>query len=326
MSDSCNCIDIKAKVMMDEPKIGGKLDFDGEVIFASDGEDYKCGYDEGHAQGLIDGRKDGYQNGYDEGHKVGYSSGHHAGKLEGLAEGYDNGYAQGKADGYKDGYDEGYSKGYSEGYEQGYSKKVDYIPYVSSIVFSSAISEITDDIYLDLPNATTIQESFRGRTLNCEKVTVKVSNKCTTFRWAFGGILANENLKTIEILGDTSSVTDFSNAFRNRKNLENIIGNFDCSSVTNFGDMLMNVNTIKGFFPKAGTIKASMYLGQPSLTDESIDAIVNGYADMTGQTAPVLTVHSTVKAKIVADDEKDDTDPTKRFWLRTLTNKNVTLA
>ena len=91
MCDSCNCIDIKAKVMMDEPKIGGKLDFDGEVIFASDGEDYKRGYDEGHAQGLIDGRKDGYQNGYDEG----------------LAEGYDNGYTQGKTDGHKEGYDEG---------------------------------------------------------------------------------------------------------------------------------------------------------------------------------------------------------------------------
>jgi hypothetical protein len=47
---------------------------------------------------------------------------------------------------------------------------------------------------------------------------------------------------------------------------------------------------------------------------------------MTGQTAPVLTLHKDVKARIVADDEKDDTDPTKRYWLRDLTAKNVTLA
>ncbi len=281
MSDSCNCIDIKAKVMMDEPKIGGKLDFDGKVIFASDGEDYKRGYEEGHEKGYSEGEKVGYDNGYDT------------------------------------------------GYEQGYSKKVDYIPYVKSIIFSSAISEITNDMYLDLSRATTLNQIFYGIPLSFDKLTIKISNLCNNFYSAFHGV-SGDNLKEIEIVGDTSNVTNWQSAFKTRPKLERIIGELDFSSVTNpnnLSGMFMNDYKVKRITPKAGTIKVSIsFINFAELTEESIDAIVNGFADMTGQTAPVLTFHPTVKAKIVADDEKHDTDPTKRFWLRTLTNKNVTLA
>lgn len=137
MSDSCRCFDVRARVVMNEPKFGGKLDFSGEIITCSDGEDYKRGYDEGHAQGLIDGQADGYKRGYDEGHKVGSESGYSKGKQEGLTEGYDNGYAQGKTDGYKDGYDEGYQTGYSDGYEQGKaeSEGTEWVEDNSTIVY-----------------------------------------------------------------------------------------------------------------------------------------------------------------------------------------------
>lgn len=192
---------------------------------------------------------------------------------------------------------------------------IDYIPYVSSIGFSSAISEVTDDIYLDLPNAININNLFRSLNLNCEKVTVKVSNKCTNIQWTFAGGLAVEKFKTIEILGDTSSVKTFNDAFRNRKNLESIIGYFDCSSVTSFSNMFMNVSTIKEFFPKAGTIKISIHFGgQSKLTDESIQAIIDGLADLTGSTAQTLTLHADVKAKLTETQ------------IASITSKNWTLA
>ena len=118
MSDSCRCFDVKARVVMNEPKLSGKLDFSGEIITCSDGEDYKRGYVEGHAKGLADGQADGYKKGYDEGHTVGSESGYSQGKQDGLTEGYDNGYEKGKQDGYADGYEQGYSEGYTKGYEQ----------------------------------------------------------------------------------------------------------------------------------------------------------------------------------------------------------------
>ena len=206
-------------------------------------------------------------------------------------------------------------KVFNAGYEKGKAESVDYIPYLSNIAFSSAISEITDDIYLDLPNATNLNGLFRERVLNCEKVTVKVSNKCTACEWAFAGDLKDENLKTIEILGDTSAVKSFVNTFRNRKNLESIIGDFDCSSVTTFYAMFMNVFTIKEFFPKANTIKVSIsFSGQSNLTDETIQAIIDGLADLTGQESQTVTFHADVKAKLT--DEQ----------ISTITSKNWTLA
>jgi len=116
MAEMCKAITLKVEI---PPPIILVVNFKGEFLSSSDGEDYKRGYEEGHAQGLIDGRADGYKNGYDEGHKVGSESGYQTGKQDGIAEGYDNGYTQGKADGYEAGYEEGYQEGYSKGYEQG---------------------------------------------------------------------------------------------------------------------------------------------------------------------------------------------------------------
>lgn len=327
MSDSCNCFDIEVEVMMGEPEIDGELDFSGEVIFASDGQDYKRGYEEGHAQGLIDGQKDGYQSGYDEGYKVGSESGYQTGKQDGLTKGYDNGYAQGKADGYTDGYDEGYQIGYTEGYEQGKAETVDYLPYLKTLAFSTDISEVTEDMDLNLENATTIASLFDGCTLNCNKITVRISNICTNIRASFR---SNQNVglvKEIEIVGDTSKVEHLDYMFSGKNLVERIIGEFDFSSATSTTAMFAGCKSLIRFTPKSSTLKISISFYEcPNLSDESIDFIVNAYADMTGQTAPVLTVHPTVKAKIVADDEKEDTDPTKRNWLKTLTSKNVTLA
>lgn len=143
MIDLCDVIELE--VVLNEPEIELELDFEGEYISGSDGQDYKRGYDEGHAQGLIDGQADGYKNGYDEGHRVGHSSGYDTGKTDGLTEGYDNGYAQGKADGYQAGYDEGYQKGYTEGYSQGLAEGTKEEQEKSVTITQNGTTEITPD-------------------------------------------------------------------------------------------------------------------------------------------------------------------------------------
>lgn len=324
MVEMCETITLKVEV---PPPIILTVDFQGEFLSSSDGEDYKRGYEEGHAQGLADGQADGYDKGYKEGKTVGLESGYTQGRHEGLTEGYNNGYAQGKDDGHKDGYDEGYQKGYTEGYEKGKAETVDYLPYLKTLAFSTDISEVTEDMNLNLENATTIASLFDGCTLNCNKVTVRISNICTNIRSSFRG---NQNVglvKEIEIVGDTSKVERFDYMFSGKNLVERIIGEFDFSSATHTTAMFAGCKSLIRFTPKSSTLKISISFYEcPDLSDESIDAIVNAYADMTGQTAPVLTVHPTVKAKIVADDAKEDIDPAKRFWLRTLTSKNVTLA
>jgi hypothetical protein len=67
MLDICDVIELE--VVLNEPEIELELDFEGEYISGSDGQDYKRGYEEGHAQGLIDGRADGYEDGLKDGAK-----------------------------------------------------------------------------------------------------------------------------------------------------------------------------------------------------------------------------------------------------------------
>ena len=63
MAEMCKAITLKVKV---PPPITLNVNFKGEFLSSSDGEDYKRGYEEGHAQGLLDGQADGYKKGYDD--------------------------------------------------------------------------------------------------------------------------------------------------------------------------------------------------------------------------------------------------------------------
>lgn len=190
-----------------------------------------------------------------------------------------------------------------------------YTKYAKTLTFTTDFEEVTEDVYLDLSKMTSIRDLMRT-VVNCEKLTVKVSDLCTSFYGAFWGTLANEGLKTIEIVGDTSSVTTFGSAFRNRKNLESVLGEIDfSSSANNITDLFMNNQILKEFYPKAETIKVSMNLNNsPLYTDESIQAIINGLADLTGETAKTLTLHATVKGKLTEEQ------------IASITSKNWTLA
>ena len=195
------------------------------------------------------------------------------------------------------------------------AKSVDYMPYLTGqIKFASDISEITDDIYLDLSNATNLYGMFHKIQLNCSKITVKISNKCVTFWGAFWGA-GNDLLRTIEIIGETSNVTDFGSTFRDRRLLECILGELDFSSATICNDWLINTNRIKEIRFKPNTIKISIhFINLYDLTDESIQSIVGGLADLTGQESQTVTFHADVKAKLM--DEQ----------ISTITSKNWTLA
>lgn len=209
-------------------------------------------------------------------------------------------------------YDAGYEKGKAEG-------GFDYTKYAKSLTFDNSFSEVTEDVYLDLSKSTTLSSCMKC-SVNCEKVTVKISNLCTNLNWAFAGNTPNnqEALKIIEILGDTSGVTNFADAFRNRRNLESILGEIDFSGVTQsrfVSGMWINNEKMKEIYPKAETIKVSIgFSAFANPPDECINAIINGLADLTGQESQIVTLHSTVKAKLTDDQ------------IAQITNKNWTLA
>ena len=94
------------------------------------------------------------------------------------------------------------------------------------------------------------------------------------------------NLITILPL-DTSNGTNFSNMFFNCSNLENIA---------------FVVNCIK---------KSISFAESNKLTDESIQSIIDGLADLTGKTAQTITFHSDVKNKLT---EEQIASATSKNW------------
>lgn len=131
----------------------------------------------------------------------------------------------------------------------------------------------------------------------------------------------SETLKRVTLNLDWRYVTQGTQLINNQKGLEIIDGalidiSSIVSSVTTFTLANNCPNLIEVRLVANSVNRTLKCVHSPLLSDASIQSIVDAFADMTGQTSVVLTVHADVKAKIEANP----------VWLATLTNKNVTLA
>lgn len=193
---------------------------------------------------------------------------------------------------------------------------IDLISYGTNFTFDVSVSEITEEIVLHCEKFSSIGNMFDLKEVNAPKVTVYISEKCASVvRFLRIGGITNEGLKELEIIGDTKNVTNFQQFVMNRSSLERIIGELDFSSATIIQYAFSGCSGLREITPKPNTIKVSLIFGNSSnLTEETIQAIINGLADLTGSTAQTLTLHKDVKAKLTQDQ------------IAQITNKNWTLA
>lgn len=221
----------------------------------------------------------------------------------GVEEVYWAGYQAGQAEG---------GGSYEEGYEQG---KIDgdTLKYASTLTshFQNSVFPDGYEITVDAPNVTNnISYLFRAAT-GVRKVTMNIP---TDKDYNVSNFIYQSTVEEL-VLPDGIRFALNNYFATNSKVLRSVYGRIDLSaSPSNAGlfngctalvDAEFVPNTIKSVF----TIAHS-----PDLSDKTRQSIVDGYADMTGQTSPTLTVHPTVGAKF--------TD-TQRA---TLTAKNVTLV
>lgn len=98
--------------------------------------------------------------------------------------------------------------------------------------------------------------------------------------------------------------TNMSRAFYRRSALREILGEFDLTNCTSLANTFTNCYALETIRFKAGTIKIGIeFVASPNLTDESIQSIIDGLADLTGGTAQTLTLNATVGAKLT-DEQK----------------------
>jgi surface protein len=116
------------------------------------------------------------------------------------------------------------------------------------------------------------------------------------FRWC-------SQLKTLDVSNwDVSGVTDMSSMFSECSQLQTLIGNRTIDDV-----LANNISALNG-------LKVALSLSYTILDRASLRALINGLADLTGQTAQTLRLGGALIAKITEED------------IAIATNKNWTLS
>ena len=227
-----------------------------------------------------------------------------------------------------------------KGINGGGSEGFNLTPYMLSISrgsISPNIQEITEDIVLHLEKATTLASSFMDVKFNAPKITIYISSQCTSLYRLFRD--TGSTTKTIEIIGDTSNVANWFEAFSGKQTVEQIICDFDLTNATNFSTVFNSCSALKKLQLKnlSKTTNSSaafdnctelselvlincefgfnmLLKNSAKLTNESIQNIIDSLADLTDETTQTLTLHTDTKAKLTETQ------------IATITNKNWTLA
>jgi surface protein len=152
----------------------------------------------------------------------------------------------------------------------------------------------------DVSSVTTMQNAFRGigiQTLDVSSWDVSsVTSMNSMFRWC-------SQLQTLDVSNwDVSGVTDMFNMFSECSQLQTLIGNSTIEDV-----IANNISALNG-------LKVALSLIYTILNRASLRALINGLADLTGQTAQTLTLGAKLIAKLTEED------------IAIATNKNWTIA
>ena len=219
----------------------------------------------------------------------------------------------------------GYEKGKSEG-----GGGMTMANYASDIQFTSDDWATSDTVVLDMPNLFTMDTTFSN--MNFHKIkhlTINSDTPIANCLYAFRGINDGTQciLETVVLNVDTSITTNWNNMFFRKVSLKRVEGTpLNFSGATAISPFAYTYN-VEHFRVAPNSIKIKADFGHCTmLDDDTIDSIVNGLFNLTGATAQTLTLNKAVKARLEADDAKEDTDSEKRNWISRITGKNWNIA
>ena len=173
------------------------------------------------------------------------------------------------------------------------------------------------ELVVEIPNfgvANVEQTMFRC--FNNATGLKSIKLKCNDNGVARNANMAFTNCNTVETIDLSEfpvSFTNCSQIFNYCRSLKHIYGELDVSNAGTdyFAHACVNLEEIRF---KNNCIYNNIEFPCPLLSDESIQSIINGLADLTGSTAKTLKLNKDVKAKLTEEQ------------IATITSKNWTLA
>lgn len=165
----------------------------------------------------------------------------------------------------------------------------------------------TEEVVLNLDNAKSLEDFYlsRGETQNktVKHITVNCPNQINSMRAAFSGSSYPDNfLEHITLNADTSKCEWWINVFFRMYKLKTIDG-MPLNPIKVNGNGFQNcfgqsdqIEQIR--FVEKSILRGISFSATDKLSDESIQSIINGLADLTGQTAQTLDLHANIILKL----------------------------
>ena len=195
------------------------------------------------------------------------------------------------------GYDEGYADGKAEGMEQGFEEGVLSVPsyYAEYINFGGEVFPENYNFVMKVRKSIGIN-FMRSQNLKSIKLIADDTTHTINMQQIY------RECATLEIVDLTEygrKITNASYMFFQAKAIKSVYGALDVSECTSFTNWLNGAPNLEDIEFAPGTIKISIpFSWNDKLTDASVQSIIDGLADLTGQTAQTLTFTGTVGNKL----------------------------
>ena len=216
-------------------------------------------------------------------------------------------YDKGCTDGYNEGYTKGDSEGYDKGLTDGKNSVVDFGKFCNVIRFKSLNVFKDKEVTLNLDNVTSLEQlcSTGESNYTVEHLIINCPNLVTSCWNMVRNAGVSRYLKRLSLNVNTNLAESFVEMVRYQTELEVIDGDpLDCTSAKNFHNMFFCCYELKDVKFVPLTLKVNFAIPHsPNLSPETIQSIIDGLADLTGQTAQTLTLHADVGAKLT-DEQK----------------------
>lgn len=148
------------------------------------------------------------------------------------------------------------------------------------------------ELVLNLRDAPNGMNAMLTNTTGVKKATL-ICEAEGTATWA--QMVRNSTVETLDITNFKPKPSDMAHFALGNTHIVSIIGKLDLSNCTNTTNIFNNAMALKDIELAENSINISISFASCShLSDVSIQSIIDGLADLTGGTAQVLTLHSTV--------------------------------
>lgn len=223
--------------------------------------------------------------------------------------GFEKGYAKGEADGYEKGHKEGLEEGTKQGFEAGVLSVPLYYARTLTDIFYLAVFPENYECVIRLQKSVGCYRAF----MNAQNLkSVKLIADNTEGTVDMSQIIRSTTAEVLDLTKYSRKVTNLSYAFLGASKLKSILGALDCTECTNFSLWLNSASNLEDIEFVPGTIKVSIsFQWCEKLTDASLNSIIEGLADLTGQTAQTLTLRTGTDARLT---EEQKASVTAKNW------------